>query len=377
MGRTTGIYPTQDGRFDVDRTYKRTRLRQRGFESFEHAESWLIRQLDALRKEFVHGTRAARNFEEAAVYYIELFANKRSLESEIFHLKAVMPFIGQLALDQIHNGTLKPFIDARKEAGRKNKTINLSLGIVRRILNLCARDWRDERGLTWLQTAPLITLLPLTDQRAPRPIMWEEQRRLLPCLADHTAAMALFTLNTGCRDDVVCNLQWAWEVPVPQLGVSVFLVPGEHVKANEEKRSERVLVLNSVAQKVIEQRRGIHSTHVFTFRGKPIDGVSNTAWQNGRKKAGMGDLHFHDLRHTVGMRLREAGVGESTRSAVLWHSNRDITGHYSMAQIVEIFEALEKIKDETNRWNISLESLKREAQITQKLPSGFSERQTG
>lgn len=68
-----------------------------------------------------------------------------------------MPYVGHLGLDQIHNGTLKPFVNAKKSEGRKNKTINHSLAIVRRIVNLAARDWRDEEGLTWLHTAPMIT----------------------------------------------------------------------------------------------------------------------------------------------------------------------------------------------------------------------------
>jgi len=377
MGRTSGIYQDEKGRFDVDKTYKGQRLRQRGFESFEFAESWLVRQMDVIRKEFIHGIRANITFDQAAAHYLEVFSEKASLDSDIYHLNAVMPFIGHLGIDQVHNGTLKEFVDARKAQGRKSKTINLSLGIVRRILNLCARDWRDEKGSTWLQTSPIITMVPMLDKRPPRPIMWEEQRRLLPLLVDHVAAMALFVLNTGCRDDVVCNLQWEWEIPIRQLGISVFVVPPKHVKAEAERKGERVLVLNSVAQKVIEQRRGINPKFVFTYRGHPIDGVSNTAWYNGRAKAKLGDLHFHDLRHTVGMRLREAGVSKSTRSAVLWHTDKDITEHYSMAQIVEIFEALEKIKDESNRWNISLESLKRESRLTQNLPALNLERQTG
>ncbi len=48
-----------------------------------------------------------------------------------------------------------------------------------------------------------------------------------------------------------------------------------------------------------------------------------------------------------------------------------MTAHYSIAQLVEIFEALEKIKDETHRWNVRLQSLAREAasrQLTTDLP---------
>jgi hypothetical protein len=39
-------------------------------------------------------------------------------------LKAAMPFIGHLALEQIHMSTLEKFITARKKAGIKNGTIN-------------------------------------------------------------------------------------------------------------------------------------------------------------------------------------------------------------------------------------------------------------
>jgi hypothetical protein len=38
--------------------------------------------------------------------------------------------------------------------------------------------------------------------------------------------MALFAVNTGCRDAEICRLQWAWEVKVPELEIFVFIVPG-------------------------------------------------------------------------------------------------------------------------------------------------------
>jgi len=85
--------------------------------------------------------------------------------------------------------------------------------------------------------------------------------------------------------------------------------------------------------------------------------MNNTAWQNARKKAGLGDLQVHDLRHTAGMRLRDAAVPESTIADILWHSRQSITLHYSVAQIVEPHAALEKIEDDTGRWNKSLAML--------------------
>lgn len=74
----------------------------------------------------------------------------------------------------------------------------------------------------------------------------------------------------------------------------------------------------------------------------------------------MPDLHIHDLRHTVGMRLREAGVREETIADILWHTRQGMTAHYSVAQIDELVEALNRITDERNRVNRSLAMIRRE-----------------
>lgn len=385
MGRkTTGIYPAESG-YQIDKWYKGQRIRQRGFGSFDEAESWLIAELDRIRSE--PSKRELRTFDDAAAHYIELYRDtKKSITSDIYHLKSVMKYIGHLALEQIHNGTLAPFVQERRNQGKKSKTINLSLGAVRRILNLAARDWRDDSGKTWLSAPPMITMQPLTDQRKPRPLMWAEQRRLLPLLPAHLANMALFVLNTGVRDEVACNLQWAWEVPLPDRKTSIFIVPEEHVKGENGKIDQRVVVMNSVAQRIVDSQRGKHETYVFVYRRertrdprlystppmeyRPIEAMNNTAWQNARKRAGLGDLHVHDLRHTVGLRLREAGVSEATVSEVLWHKSKTMTQHYSMATINEIHAALELITDERNRGNASLESLIREATAKRQSPNG-------
>jgi hypothetical protein len=44
-----------------------------------------------------------------------------------------------------------------------------ALEVVRRILNLAARSWRNEHGLMWLETAPLITM-PDTRTTAPQTV---------------------------------------------------------------------------------------------------------------------------------------------------------------------------------------------------------------
>ncbi|MDZ4791441.1 MAG: hypothetical protein SGJ17_09610 [Hyphomicrobiales bacterium] len=49
-------------------------------------------------------------------------------------------------------------------------------------------------------------------------------------LPEHLQDMAMFAVNTGCRDQEVCNLEWEWEVKVQCLNTSVFITPGSRVK---------------------------------------------------------------------------------------------------------------------------------------------------
>lgn len=87
-------------------------------------------------------------------------------------------------------------------------------------------------------------------------------------LPDHLARMALFKVNTGLREQEVCGLKWDYEVKVPELETSVFIIPGERIKNGEE----RLVVLNRVAASVVESVRGyIRSMCSYTHIRKKAD----------------------------------------------------------------------------------------------------------
>ena len=223
--------------------------------------------MEETRQAQVYGVRPTRTFEQAAAKFVLENQHKRSLASDIVQLKLLMPKIGHLHLAPgSMPASLQPWIEQRRRQGKAVGTINHGLKIVRRILNLAASEWVDEHGLTWLLAAPKVKLLPDREKRAPYPLSWIEQRRLFNELPDYLEEMALFAVNTGCRDGEVCGLRWEWEVEVPELGTSVFIIPGARVKNGDE----RLVVLNRVARSVIERRRGIDPTFVFTYEGRPI-----------------------------------------------------------------------------------------------------------
>ncbi len=170
-------------------------------------------------------------------------------------------------------GNLQTFINSRREFGIKTRTINHGLQLARHILNLAAGVWMDEHGLMWLVSAPKIKLLPEHDLRKFYPLDWDEQTRLFNELPEHLRLMALFAVNTRCRDKEICRLRWEWEVKILGIG-SVFLIPGKYTINGEG----RLVVLNRIVREVIDSRRNTHPESVFTYRNKPIGHMLNSAW---------------------------------------------------------------------------------------------------
>lgn len=322
--------------------------------NLEEAEAILNKRIEEARKGAAFGVRPTRTFKQAAQKYLIDFADNRSIADDASRIKNLLPYIGNLPLDKIYDETLEPFIKARLTTV-KPKTVNNDLEIVRRILNLAARKWRDkDTGLTWLHTPPMLTMQDLTGkQRVPYAINWKEQRFLLRELPPHLVLMTLFKVNTGMREHEVCSLRWSWEYEVPELGTSVFVVPGQHVK----NKLDRLIVLNRVAKSVVDSQRGKHKSRVFTYKNHPIKEMGNSAWNKARVRAakayaqaegedvswGFEHLRVHDLKHTFGRRLRAMGVPIETRKVLLGHKDNDITAHYSPAEILELLEAANRV----------------------------------
>jgi len=146
-------------------------------------------------------------------------------------------------------------------------------------------------------------------------------------------------VNTGCRDQEVCSLRWDYEVPIPELNISVFVIPKQRVK----NRQHRLVVLNDEAMRVVEEVRGQHPRYVFSYRGKRLYSQNGLAWQEAREKVGLPDVTVHYLKHTYGRRLRAAGVSFEDRQDLLEHKSNRITTHYSAPEILNLVQASQRV----------------------------------
>jgi len=335
-----------------------------GTRELKEAVIVLARRIEELRSSHFFGARTPRTFREAATRFLEENQHKRSLERDARALTALDPYIGELQLERVHSGTVQPYIRDTLNAGGSPGTVNRELAVVRRILNLCARLWRDESDRPWLDTAPLIQMQRHPNKRSPYPLSMEEQRLLFSELAGHLARMALFKVNTGTREHEVCGLKWEWEVQVPELETSVFIIPADHVKNG----AERYVVLNRTAKSVIEACRGEHKDFVFTKEARngqrhPQTRMNNSGWKAARERAaerypeelgrpcpqGFRRIRVHDLKHTFGYRLRAAGVSFEDRKTLLGHKTSHVTTHYSAADMETLISLAEKVCELASR----------------------------
>ncbi|HHF0526638.1 TPA: tyrosine-type recombinase/integrase, partial [Legionella anisa] len=338
--RTPGLQK-RGGFWVIDKkVFGRRLCESTGTSDLEEAEKYLARRLEEIRQATVYGVRPKRSFMEAATKFLMENQHKRSLHDDAGRLRELVKYIGDMPLESIHMGALQPFVEGRRKDGVSTRTINHGLQVVRRILNLAASEWMDEYGLTWIINAPKIKLLPEHDLRKPYPLNWDEQHRLFNELPSHLEKMALFAVNTGCRDQEMCELRWDWEIKIPELShIMVFIIPAELVKNGEE----RLVVCNDTARSVVEEERGKHPTHVFSFRGKPLARILSTGWRQARIKANLQQVRVHDLKHTFGRRLRAAGVSFEDRQDLLGHRSGRITTHYSSAELQNLYDAANKV----------------------------------
>jgi integrase len=349
------------------RIYESTGTSDRG-----EAEAILIHKLEKIRQYLKFGEKERRRFlfAEAAVNYVEEFAEQPSIADTVRLFKQLHPYIGHLGVEQIDDESLKPFKRARLSEGASARTINIAIQRVTRVLRLCALKWKDEDRGPWLDRVPMLELVK-GKARTAYPLSFEEQRLFFERLPHHLAKMGLFKVNTGTREQEVCKLRWDWEVQVPEVDTSVFLIPadfgGRRRNAGVKNRQERLVILNELAKSVIESQRGQHRLHVFPYEGRCLNAMNDSAWKIARRKAsqdyerefgepahpGFTSVRVHDLKHTFGRLLRLAGVTFEDRQALLGHKSQSVTTDYSAAEIGHLIEQANKVL----RLNVSTPTL--------------------
>ena len=170
-----------------------------------------------------------------------------------------------------------------------------------------------------------------------------EEDRLLAHAENHLRALIVAALTTGCRVGELLSLQWA-QVRRDDHGAARWIVlPASKTKTNEP----RTIPVGPRLKAELEMRRYgpdgkelAASAFVFGNEvGEPIASVK-TAWRATCRRAGIHDLHFHDLRREFGSRLLESGASEHDVRDFLGHANITTTSRYLKSTPLRLEKAL-------------------------------------
>ena len=153
--------------------------------------------------------------------------------------------------------------------------------------------------------------------------------------------MALNRVNTGCREQEVCQLRWDWEVKLPELDTCVFVLTSNQ-EFYARNTWEHIIVLNSIARRVVDERTDKHPEFVFTYKGDHLFNMLTSAWQKARGRANPPGCECM----TFVIRL---GTGFELRACVLRivriYSDKSerITTHYFAPDIARLIESAQNL----------------------------------
>lgn len=252
------------------------------------------------------GVKPSRTWQEAVVRWLEDTQHKATHREDIAKLKWLHPFLGHLTLNEITRDVLdniarekrKPYTVESKTGRKRTVTpqpasVNRYLALIRSILIRARDEWE------WIEKMPKVTLFKEPEGRE-RAITPEQAKRLLEELPEHQRDYVLFALLTGLRQSNVLGLEWS----CVDLDRRHAWVQG----TNSKNRKAIAVPLNDDALVILQRQIGKHTARVFTYRGKPILNANTKAWHAARRRAGIDNFRWHDLRHTWATWHRQAGT---------------------------------------------------------------------
>jgi integrase len=171
------------------------------------------------------------------------------------------------------------------------------------------------------------------------------------------ADIITFAVNTGCREDEICKLEWSDVNFKEQLiHIRTKKVIENRRKADGQvetikyewkpKATQGVVPMNETVRALLQR---LHSVRKSNFVFAQDDGGSCRLrllrlTQRAAKQAGVKRIRFHDLRHTYGTLLRDSGVPLDVIMQLMRHADMHETLLYAKPSNQAAHEAVKRLE---------------------------------
>jgi integrase len=240
--------------------------------------------------------------------------------------RIIKAHFGDVELTAIQATDIQAFADKCKAEGLKPGTIKKRLSRLRTMMNKAATAWiNPETQRPYLSYVPEFPENVGMPKPRKRELTEADERAVLEyCDQQRTASnrghqwwlfkqFIVWQIDTGMRKGETLGKTLA-----DIKGDSVMLYDGE--TKNGEGRE---IPLTSRLQKMVAVFRGMEITGPI-FEGLN-EGKVFEMWAEVRAELGLGDIVIHDLRHTRGQRLADAGVPIEVIADLLGHKDISVT----------------------------------------------------
>src|SRR6266566_4550558 len=254
-------------------------------------------------------------FKDFAQMYLERESPLlKSIRTERNRVLAWAREFGTRPLGQITRAEMETW-RRKKMTTCRPATINRDLSRLRRMFSL-AVEWE------LLEESPMTGIRFLRENNArTRYLSLEESNRLIAsCIAPHIRALVTIALHSGMRLGEILNLRWH------DLDFAAGFILVRDSKNGESRQVPTDATLSALFR-AYPHRPSTDLVFSSSSGGHIVD--VRTGFQNAGKRAGLIDLHFHDLRHTFASQFVMAGGDLYILKEILGHKSITMTQRYA------------------------------------------------
>jgi len=258
-------------------------------------------------------------------YASEVSPSHKGHEAERYRLQSISKRpIGQLSLAQLQP---KHFSDYRDE---RLKVVALSSVVREFQLMKAAFEWakRDLGLLVSSEAVSSIKLPKVRDARNRRPSDVELTALRLACSHPSLWPIITIAIETGMRRSEIVAMRWE----------DINWVTNTLHIPTAKNGHPRTIPLTPKATRILE---GLNKSDVQVF---PISGNAvRLAWVRLKKRAGVNDLRFHDLRHEAVSRFFELGLSIAEVALISGHRDARMLFRYTHLRAETVSERLREL----------------------------------
>lgn len=324
------------------------------FRTKRDAQDWARRTEDEMvRGVFIQRSASERTTLESALnrYLNEVSITKKpsTRQAEAKKARVLIQHLGKYSLAALSPDVIAEYRDKRLNSTTRrgdpvsNNTVRLELALLSHLYTTAIQEW----GIG-LASNPVSNIRkPSPGRGRDRRLAPAEERRLLSAAHQHSNPMLAWiielALETGMRKSEITGLHRH------QVNLKKRIILLQDTK-NEDNR---LVPLSRRATDVMKAAlnnpiRPIDTDLVFFGEpgknGRRGPYVFTKTWNELKKRIGMQDLRFHDLRHEAVSRMIEAGLSDQEVSSISGHRSMQMLRRYTHLRGENLVKRLDDLK---------------------------------